>query len=51
MSKVRVAAFTLSLDGFGAGPQQSLEHPLGEGGEALGARPQHVRPGARPLAR
>lgn len=35
MSKVRVAAFTLSLDGYGAGPNQSVEHPLGEGGEAL----------------
>jgi dihydrofolate reductase len=35
MSKVRVAAFTLSLDGFGAGPNQSLEAPLGVGGEQL----------------
>lgn len=35
MSKVRVAAFSLSLDGFGAGPRQSLEVPLGVGGEAL----------------
>jgi len=31
MSRVRVAAFGVSLDGFGAGPNQSLEHPLGEG--------------------
>jgi len=37
MSKVRVAAFTVSMDGFGAGPAQSLEHPLGRGGEALHA--------------
>jgi dihydrofolate reductase len=26
---------TISLDGFAAGPRQSLENPLGEGGEAL----------------
>jgi dihydrofolate reductase len=31
MSKVRVAAFGVSLDGFGAGPDQSLENPLGIG--------------------
>jgi len=35
MSKLRVNAFTLSLDGFGAGPDQSLANPLGVGGEAL----------------
>jgi len=29
MSKVRVAAFSLSLDGFGAGPRQDLQNPLG----------------------
>lgn len=29
------AHMTLSLDGFCAGPNQSLETPLGEGGEAL----------------
>ena len=29
------ASLALSLDGFGAGPRQSLENPLGEGGEAL----------------
>jgi dihydrofolate reductase len=29
MSKVRVAAFGISLDGFGAGPDQSLDNPLG----------------------
>jgi len=32
---VRVESFTLSLDGYGAGPAQSLEQPLGVGGEAL----------------
>src|SRR5437016_1852979 len=26
---------TMSLDGFVAGPNQTLEHPLGEGGERL----------------
>jgi len=35
MSKLRVACFTISLDGFGAGIDQSLEHPLGKGGESL----------------
>lgn len=35
MSKVRVSAFSLSLDGFGAGPDQSLQSPLGVGGENL----------------
>ena len=35
MSKLRTGCFSLSLDGFGAGPNQSLENPLGEGGEAL----------------
>jgi dihydrofolate reductase len=35
MSKVRVSSFAVSLDGFGAGPRQSLENPLGVGGESL----------------
>ena len=35
MSKVRVAAFSVSLDGFGAGPEQSLDQPMGVGGMAL----------------
>jgi dihydrofolate reductase len=34
-SKVRVAAFGVSLDGFAAGPRQDLENPLGVGGPAL----------------
>src|SRR5579872_1743368 len=33
--KVRVAGFSLSLDGFGAGPEQSRENPLGKGGMKL----------------
>lgn len=32
MGMVRVASFAISIDGFGAGPGQSLEHPLGIGG-------------------
>ena len=35
MSRVRVQSFGISLDGFGAGPAQDLEHPLGVGGEGL----------------
>jgi len=35
MSKLRVNAFTVSADGFGAGPDQGREYPLGRGGEAL----------------
>ena len=35
MSKLRVASFSISIDGFGAGPGQSLEKPLGVGGMAL----------------
>ena len=35
MSRLRVAAFSVSLDGYGAGPDQSLENPLGVGGEQL----------------
>jgi dihydrofolate reductase len=35
MSKLRVASFSVSFDGYGAGPNQSLENPLGVGGESL----------------
>jgi dihydrofolate reductase len=35
MTRVRVHNFTISLDGYGAGPLQALEHPLGAGGETL----------------
>jgi dihydrofolate reductase len=35
MGKVRIASFCVSLDGYGAGLEQSLETPLGRGGEAL----------------
>ena len=35
MSQLRVNSFAVSLDGYGAGPDQSLENPLGVGGMAL----------------
>ncbi len=35
MSKLRVQSFSISLDGYGAGPQQDLDNPLGVGGMAL----------------
>jgi dihydrofolate reductase len=35
MPNVRVHNFTISLDGYGAGPDQSLQNPLGVGGEQL----------------
>lgn len=35
MTQIRVACFSLSLDGYGAGPDQSLDRPLGIGGEAM----------------
>jgi dihydrofolate reductase len=35
MTRVRVESFTISADGYGAGPDQSIDNPLGVGGEAL----------------
>jgi dihydrofolate reductase len=35
MTKVKVRGFSVSLDGFGAGPEQSLDDPLGKQGEEL----------------
>ena len=35
MSKLRVRCFGVSLDGYGAGPRQTREEPLGVGGESL----------------
>jgi len=35
MTRVRAAGFSLSLDGFGAGPEQSLADPLGKRGREL----------------
>ncbi len=52
MTKVRVDAFSVSLDGFAAGPGQSLDDPLGRGGPTLhhwmfdSGTPQPVASGA-----
>jgi dihydrofolate reductase len=35
MSRVRVAAFSVSIDGFGAGPRQDINNPLGVRGLEL----------------
>lgn len=35
MTRVRVESFSISLDGYGAGPDQGVENPLGVGGEDL----------------
>jgi dihydrofolate reductase len=35
MSKLKVQSFAVSLDGFGAGPDQDLQNPLGVGGADL----------------
>ena len=35
MARLRVHGFSISLDGYGAGPQQNRQHPLGVGGETL----------------
>ena len=35
MSRLRVLSYSISLDGYGAGPRQTREEPLGVGGEEL----------------
>jgi dihydrofolate reductase len=35
MTRLRVNSFAISLDGYGAGPNQDVDHPLGVGGESL----------------
>ena len=35
MARLTVHSFTISLDGYGAGPSQTVENPLGVGGEEL----------------
>ena len=44
MTRVRIESFSISLDGYGAGPGQDLDHPLGEGGTELHqwAFPTHI---------
>jgi dihydrofolate reductase len=35
VTKLKVCSFSISMDGYGAGPDQSLENPVGRGGLAL----------------
>ena len=35
MPRLLVQSFTISLDGYGAGPRQTRQEPLGVGGEEL----------------
>jgi len=35
MTKLSVRSFSVSIDGYGAGPNQDINNPLGVGGEAL----------------
>jgi dihydrofolate reductase len=35
VSRLRVLSFAISIDGYGAGPDQDLQHPLGVGGPEL----------------
>src|SRR5882672_10661745 len=35
MPRLRVQHFSISLDGYAAGPAQSLDNPIGEGGQRL----------------
>jgi dihydrofolate reductase len=35
MSRLRVSSFAISIDGYSAGPSQSLENPLGVGGPEI----------------
>jgi hypothetical protein len=46
MTELRVHNFSISLDGYAAGPGQDLDHPLGIGAERGGSSPA-----ASPLSR
>jgi len=35
MAKLRVNCFSVSIDGYGAGPGQNLDNPMGVGGMQL----------------
>jgi hypothetical protein len=35
MARLRVHGFAISIDGYGVGPHQDLQYPLGVGGLAL----------------
>ena len=39
MGQVRVESFAISLDGYGAGPNQDINNGLGVGGEDLHRKP------------
>ena len=43
MARLRVHSFTISLDGYGAGPRQTQQEPLGIGGEELHGWMVHTR--------
>lgn len=43
MARVRVHNFTISIDGYGAGPNQTRTEPLGAGGESLHGWFVHTR--------
>jgi hypothetical protein len=47
MPRLRVHNFSISLDGYAAGPTQSLDNPLGVGGEVLHAWVFATRTGRR----
>ncbi|WP_066582799.1 dihydrofolate reductase family protein [Cellulomonas timonensis] len=51
MPKLRVHNFSMSLDGYGAGPDQDELHPLGVGGELLHEWVFATRPGRAMLDR
>lgn len=43
MSKLRVSSFSISIDGYGAGPNQGVDNPLGVGGLELHEWMIHTR--------
>jgi dihydrofolate reductase len=49
MPNVRVHNFSISLDGYGAGPDQDVDHPLGVGGNRLHAWAFKTRSGRQML--
>ena len=49
MTRVRVEGFTISLDGYGAGPDQDIGNPLGVGGTELHQWPVPTRTFQRTL--
>src|SRR6266852_5242796 len=49
MGKLRVHNLSISIDGYGAGPNQSLENPLGVGGPRLHEWVFKTRTGRRML--